>query len=112
MKLPIFAVLAGAALATPALAQTRTARPVDAARPEVARPTQVDRARGPVDAGPVVTRRDDRPNEPNWGQINRQIIARAHNAIEGGADPAAVRRAVHAYRQHLRRRWNAANGGN
>lgn len=112
MKLLACAVLATAALATPALAQTRTAAPVAKARPAVADPVRVDRVAGPVATGPVVTRHDDRPNEPNWGQINRQLNARAKNAVENGADPAVVRQKLHEYKQHLRRRWNNANGGN
>jgi enoyl reductase-like protein len=96
MKLLAVVVLATVALATPALAQNRTATPAVQARTAV--------------AGPVAVRPVDRPDEPNWGQINRQLNARAKNAVENGADPAVVRQKLHEYKQHLRRRWNAANG--
>jgi hypothetical protein len=99
MKLQTFAVLATAALATPAIAQTRPAVPAVQARAVIA---------GPVAVRPAD--RPDRPDEPNWGQINRQLNARAKNAVENGADPAVVRQKLQEYKQHLRRRWNAANG--
>ncbi len=59
-------------------------------------------------ARPIAERPDARPNGPNWKAINRKINARAKNAVNNGARPKVVRQKVKAYKQKLRRRWNAS----
>jgi len=91
-----------ALLATPAAAQQAAA--VD--RPTLDRPAAETR--------PATDRIAPRPR-PDHGDKAPYIAAlrkaqqRAKNAVANGANPARVRAKLQAYKQKLRRRWNATH---
>ncbi|WP_108811108.1 hypothetical protein [Sphingorhabdus sp. Alg231-15] len=97
MKQSHMMIIAALVIPAPALAQQQSV----AASPA---PDAVTNA--PV--RPIAVRPDAGPNGPNWKAINRKINARAKNAVNNGARPKVVRHKVKAYKQKLRRRWNAS----
>ncbi len=97
MKQANIMIVAIMLIPAPALAQQQTVS-VDPA------PIAVSNA----PAQTVADRSDTKPGGPNWKAINRKLNARAKNAVNNGARPKVVRQKVKAYKQKLRRRWNAS----
>ncbi len=97
MKQANIMIVAAMVMPAPALAQQQAVS-VDPA------PIAVSNAPSPA----VADRPDTKPGGPNWKAINRKLNARAKNAVNNGARPKVVRQKVQAYKQKLRRRWNAS----
>jgi len=96
-----------ALIAMPAAAQSASGgeRAAAQARPTLERPALERPA--PERVAPVLRTGDD--NKAAYIAALRAAHNRAKNAVANGADPARVRSKLQAYKQQLRRRWNATH---